>query len=123
MEFELLLQRLRVRLGEHAIIRPRAVESYLPERAWRAAVNGESSGTVQTQIVPRPFSLFPMPIEIGVTSRCNFRCDYCGAYDLAERRILSVDDVARAFLYLATAEATTGCVITVDGGNAAAFPR
>jgi MoaA/NifB/PqqE/SkfB family radical SAM enzyme len=34
-------------------------------------------------------------IEIGVTSRCNFRCDYCGAYDLLERRILSVDDVAR----------------------------
>jgi rhamnose utilization protein RhaD (predicted bifunctional aldolase and dehydrogenase)/NAD(P)-dependent dehydrogenase (short-subunit alcohol dehydrogenase family) len=32
-------------------------------------------------------------------------------------------DVARAFVYLATAEATTGCVITVDGGNAAAFPR
>ncbi len=27
-----------------------------------------------------------------------------------------------AFLYLATAEATTGCVVTVDGGNAAAFP-
>ncbi|CAA9379061.1 MAG: hypothetical protein AVDCRST_MAG66-306 [uncultured Pseudonocardia sp.] len=34
-------------------------------------------------------------IEIGVTSRCNFRCDYCGAYDLMERKILSVDDVAR----------------------------
>lgn len=34
-------------------------------------------------------------IEIGVTSRCNFRCSYCGAYDLLERRILSVDDVAR----------------------------
>jgi MoaA/NifB/PqqE/SkfB family radical SAM enzyme len=33
-------------------------------------------------------------IEIGVTSRCNFRCDYCGAYDLTERKILSVDDVA-----------------------------
>lgn len=33
-------------------------------------------------------------IEIGVTSRCNFRCDYCGAYDLLERKILSVDDVA-----------------------------
>jgi len=32
-------------------------------------------------------------------------------------------DVARAFIHLATAEATTGCVITVDGGNAAAFPR
>ena len=34
-------------------------------------------------------------IEIGVTSRCNFRCDYCGAYDLLERKILSVDEVAR----------------------------
>lgn len=34
-------------------------------------------------------------IEIGVTSRCNFRCDYCGAYDLLERKILSVEDVAR----------------------------
>jgi rhamnose utilization protein RhaD (predicted bifunctional aldolase and dehydrogenase)/NAD(P)-dependent dehydrogenase (short-subunit alcohol dehydrogenase family) len=39
------------------------------------------------------------------------------------KRETTVDDVARAFLYLATAEATTGCVITVDGGNAAAFPR
>ena len=32
-------------------------------------------------------------------------------------------DVAQAFSYLAQARATTGCVITVDGGNAAAFPR
>jgi rhamnose utilization protein RhaD (predicted bifunctional aldolase and dehydrogenase)/NAD(P)-dependent dehydrogenase (short-subunit alcohol dehydrogenase family) len=32
-------------------------------------------------------------------------------------------DVADAFVYLATARATTGCVVTVDGGNAAAFPR
>jgi rhamnose utilization protein RhaD (predicted bifunctional aldolase and dehydrogenase)/NAD(P)-dependent dehydrogenase (short-subunit alcohol dehydrogenase family) len=38
-------------------------------------------------------------------------------------RETTVDDVARAFVYLASAEATTGCVITVDGGNAAAFPR
>ena len=34
-------------------------------------------------------------LEIGVTSRCNFRCDYCGAYDLLERKTLLVDDVAR----------------------------
>lgn len=32
-------------------------------------------------------------------------------------------DVAEAFGWLATAEATTGCYVTVDGGNAAAFPR
>jgi NAD(P)-dependent dehydrogenase (short-subunit alcohol dehydrogenase family) len=39
------------------------------------------------------------------------------------KRETTVEDVAKAFVYLATAEATTGCVITVDGGNAAAFPR
>jgi NAD(P)-dependent dehydrogenase (short-subunit alcohol dehydrogenase family) len=33
------------------------------------------------------------------------------------------EDVAQAFAYLATARATTGAVIPVDGGNAAAFPR
>ncbi len=38
-------------------------------------------------------------------------------------RETTADDVAEAFVYLATAEATTGCVLTVDGGNAAAFPR
>ena len=38
-------------------------------------------------------------------------------------RETTVDDVAQAFVYLATAEATTGCVVTVDGGSAAAFPR
>ncbi|MCC6521267.1 MAG: SDR family oxidoreductase [Polyangiaceae bacterium] len=38
-------------------------------------------------------------------------------------RETSSEDVAEAFVYLATAHATTGCVLTVDGGNAAAFPR
>jgi NAD(P)-dependent dehydrogenase (short-subunit alcohol dehydrogenase family) len=39
------------------------------------------------------------------------------------RRETTANDVAQAFVYLAGAEATTGCVITVDGGNASAFPR
>jgi NAD(P)-dependent dehydrogenase (short-subunit alcohol dehydrogenase family) len=39
------------------------------------------------------------------------------------KREVTAEDVANAFVYLATARATTGCVITVDGGNAAAFPR
>jgi len=47
--------------------------------------------------------------------------DYFRA-NLLKREVLA-DDVARAFAYLAGARATTGCVITVDGGNAAAFPR
>jgi rhamnose utilization protein RhaD (predicted bifunctional aldolase and dehydrogenase)/NAD(P)-dependent dehydrogenase (short-subunit alcohol dehydrogenase family) len=39
------------------------------------------------------------------------------------QRETSAFDVADAFAWLARAEATTGCVVTVDGGNAAAFPR
>ena len=31
-------------------------------------------------------------VEIGVTARCNFRCSYCGAYDLLEKRVLSSED-------------------------------
>ena len=38
-------------------------------------------------------------------------------------RETTASDVADAFCWLATASATTGCVVTVDGGNAAAFPR
>lgn len=38
-------------------------------------------------------------------------------------RETTAKDVAAALLFLATAEATTGAVITVDGGNAAAFVR
>jgi NAD(P)-dependent dehydrogenase (short-subunit alcohol dehydrogenase family) len=42
--------------------------------------------------------------------------------NLLTREVTS-HDVAAAFAYLAQARATTGCVVTVDGGNAAAFPR
>jgi rhamnose utilization protein RhaD (predicted bifunctional aldolase and dehydrogenase)/NAD(P)-dependent dehydrogenase (short-subunit alcohol dehydrogenase family) len=42
--------------------------------------------------------------------------------NLLEREV-TAEDVAGAFAYLATARATTGCIVTVDGGNAAAFPR
>jgi rhamnose utilization protein RhaD (predicted bifunctional aldolase and dehydrogenase)/NAD(P)-dependent dehydrogenase (short-subunit alcohol dehydrogenase family) len=38
-------------------------------------------------------------------------------------REVTGEDVADAFVYLATARSTTGCVVTVDGGNASAFPR
>ena len=46
-------------------------------------------------------------------------------YSMQQRRGDSPDscaDVAQAFLYLATAEATTGCVITVEGGKPAPLP-
>jgi len=38
-------------------------------------------------------------------------------------REVSAQDVAAAFLHLALAQSTTGCVVTVDGGNIAASPR
>ncbi len=44
------------------------------------------------------------------------------AGNLLGREVLA-DDVARAFLSLALAPATTGAVLTVDGGNIAAAPR
>jgi NAD(P)-dependent dehydrogenase (short-subunit alcohol dehydrogenase family) len=47
--------------------------------------------------------------------------DYFRA-NLLEREV-PVEDVADAFVYLATARSTTGCVVTVDGGNVGAFPR
>ena len=39
------------------------------------------------------------------------------------QRTVTADNVADAFVYLAGAHSTTGCVITVDGGNIAASPR
>ena len=47
--------------------------------------------------------------------------DYFRA-NLLEREV-KAEHVADAFAYLASAYATTGCILTVDGGNAAAFPR
>lgn len=52
----------------------------------------------------------------GLTVDAYFRAN------LLEREV-HAEDVADGFVYLATAAATTGCVLTVDGGNAAAFPR
>ncbi len=39
------------------------------------------------------------------------------------RREVTAEDVADAFVWLARAPSTTGCVVTVDGGNIAASPR
>lgn len=66
IEFDLLLQRLRGRLGDGAVIRPRLIESYLPERAWRPANGSESPSTFLMPVPPRPLTLFPTPSEIAV---------------------------------------------------------
>jgi NAD(P)-dependent dehydrogenase (short-subunit alcohol dehydrogenase family) len=52
----------------------------------------------------------------GITVDEYFRSNLLGREVLAR-------DVAESFAWLARARATTGCVVTVDGGNSAAFPR
>jgi protein ImuB len=60
---ERLADRLRLRLGAAAVIRPALVGSYLPERSWRP-------GDATTAEVPpravRPLCLLPVPDEIRV---------------------------------------------------------
>jgi protein ImuB len=68
MEFERLLQRLRGRLGEPAVIRPKWIESYLPERAWQPAEADEMEVNISVPFKPRPLTLFPMPMEVRVLS-------------------------------------------------------
>jgi rhamnose utilization protein RhaD (predicted bifunctional aldolase and dehydrogenase)/NAD(P)-dependent dehydrogenase (short-subunit alcohol dehydrogenase family) len=63
----------------------------------------------------------PELLEARARARGTTTDDYFKA-NLLGRETLAAD-VARAFAYLATASATTGTVIPVDGGNAAAFPR
>jgi rhamnose utilization protein RhaD (predicted bifunctional aldolase and dehydrogenase)/NAD(P)-dependent dehydrogenase (short-subunit alcohol dehydrogenase family) len=52
----------------------------------------------------------------GIPPEAFFRTNLLG-------RETTVGDVAAALVYLCTADATTGCVITVDGGLAPAFVR
>ena len=43
VELDRLIERLRVRLGEEAVVRAELVEAYVPERAWKVG-EGESGG-------------------------------------------------------------------------------
>ena len=52
----------------------------------------------------------------GLDADAYYRSNLLGREVIAE-------DVAAAFLNLALAPSTTGCVVTVDGGNIAASPR
>ena len=70
MELEHLLQRLRARLGEGAVIHPELVESYLPERAWRES----STCVAAARDISRPLTLFRTPVEIRVVSEPSDEC-------------------------------------------------
>lgn len=69
-EVDGLIDRLRVHLGEGAVIRPARTESRLPERAWRALAVGEAFPGPGTCSVPavrdRPTCVLQAPLEIRV---------------------------------------------------------
>lgn len=65
--------------------------------------------------------LNPTEVETRAHARGLSTEDYYRANLL--RREVTADDVAEALLCLARARATTGAVLTVDGGNIAAAPR
>jgi NAD(P)-dependent dehydrogenase (short-subunit alcohol dehydrogenase family) len=65
--------------------------------------------------------LDPAEVEARARARGLSPDDYWRSNLL--RREVTTDDVAQGFLTLALAEATTGAVLTVDGGNIAASPR
>jgi protein ImuB len=89
VELGRLIERLRIRLGERAVVRAQLVECHLPERAWRVG-EGSSEGSgfrVQSSgrrilnpepgtLHPlfRPLHLLPQPVEVGViVSPCDAR--------------------------------------------------
>ena len=93
-----LMRQYAVDLAKHSI-RSNAVN------ADRIRTNIFGGGMVESRAAAR-----------GITVDEYFRANLLG-------REVTARDVAEAFAWLAQADATTGCVVTVDGGNAAAFPR
>lgn len=93
-----LMRQYAVDLAKHSI-RSNAVN------ADRVRTNIFEGGMLESRAAAR-----------GISVDEYFRSNLLGCEVLAR-------DVAESFAWLARANATTGCVVTVDGGNAAAFPR
>lgn len=69
-ELEDLLERLTLRLGREAVVGPEVVESYLPERAWRAGEFSTRPRTARVSpiAVARPMRLLGVPAEVRVVA-------------------------------------------------------
>ena len=69
IEADRLMERLRVRLGDAAVVRPVLVESYLPELAWKPGDEPPPAAASQVPLErSRPLRLLSMPEEIRVLS-------------------------------------------------------
>ncbi len=105
--------------GPYAVAKA-ALVALMRQHAIDLAPHGIRSNAVNADRI-RTAILDARMLESRAAARGLTVDDYFQA-NLLKREVLA-DDVARAFAYLAGARATTGCVLTVDGGNAAAFPR
>ncbi|MBX3232976.1 MAG: bifunctional aldolase/short-chain dehydrogenase [Labilithrix sp.] len=83
--------------------------------------NAVNADRIRTNIFLQAEPGAPPLVELRAKAR-GITVDEYFRSNLLQREVLA-RDVAEAFAYLARARATTGCVVTVDGGNAAAFPR
>jgi protein ImuB len=63
-----LIERLRARLGETIVTRPRLIPSHIPERAfeWTSDLTITSNNPIADAIPARPVILAERPVEIGV---------------------------------------------------------
>jgi NAD(P)-dependent dehydrogenase (short-subunit alcohol dehydrogenase family) len=111
--------------GPYAIAKA-ALVSLMKQYAVDLAVHGIRSNAinadrVRTNIFLKAEPGAPPLVELRAKAR-GITVDEYFRSNLLSREVLA-RDVAEAFAWLARARATTGCVVTVDGGNAAAFPR
>jgi rhamnose utilization protein RhaD (predicted bifunctional aldolase and dehydrogenase)/NAD(P)-dependent dehydrogenase (short-subunit alcohol dehydrogenase family) len=111
--------------GPYAVAKA-ALVSLMKQYAVDLAGNGIRSNAVNADRVRTNIFLKAEPgapplVELRAKAR-GITVDEYFRSNLLSREVLA-RDVAEAFGWLARARATTGCVVTVDGGNAAAFPR
>lgn len=94
-----------------ALMKVYAVE----QGAHRIRSNAVNADRVRTALLPPDF-VAQRAAARGLDADAYFRSNLLG-------REVTADDVAEAFLFLALAKSTTGCTVTVDGGNPSASPR
>jgi len=95
-----------------ALMRQYAVD--LGEHGIRA--NAVNADRIRTKLFAQPGPEAARATAPALSPSAYFRANLL-------QRETTPEQVAEAFVFLATAGATTGCIITVDGGNPAAFPR
>jgi NAD(P)-dependent dehydrogenase (short-subunit alcohol dehydrogenase family)/ribulose-5-phosphate 4-epimerase/fuculose-1-phosphate aldolase len=77
--------------------------------------NAVNADRIRTALLPPDF-VAERAAARGLDADAYFRSNLL-------KREVTADDVAEAFLFLALAKSTTGCTVTVDGGNPSASPR